>query len=395
MRHLPELATRQVKHNLSYVNRNEITAIRNLDPSSHAAARRLPSSLMSLSPLAAAIAQTWPVRPWAEVTVLVGVSGGADSVALLRALHELRSEVPKPAGRLIVAHFHHATRVSARNDADFVRQLAQDLQLPFVLGERDTLPPHNAPEDPAGVAESPAEELLRDARYAFFRQAACEHGARFMALAHTADDQAETVLQRVIRGTGLRGLAGIPFARELCSGVSVVRPLLQSTRSEVEAYLQSLRQPFREDPSNQDLSYTRNALRHALLPELAERYNPQIREALCRLSRQADEAHAALDELVESELESAAVFRTDDKGQVSVTVQKQSLASLPDYCLRHLFVRVWDQCGWPQQAMGEREWQRLADRARQSVSAGQETSEHLPGKILLSICGDVLILRAD
>src|SRR5207245_2885635 len=108
---------------------------------------------------------------------------------------------------------------------------------------------------------------------------------------HTADDQAETVLHRLLRGTGLHGLGGIPARRDLAAGIEVVRPLLGTSRAEVLAYLQAEKQAFRQDSSNADLGFTRNRIRHELLPDLA-RYNPAIVSLLCRLADQAHEVQA-------------------------------------------------------------------------------------------------------
>src|SRR5207237_1638397 len=120
-------------------------------------------------------------------------------------------------------------------------------------------------------------------RYRWLAETAREVGARWVATGHTADDQAETVLHRLLRGTGLQGLRGIAARRDLEPGVGVVRPLLQTTRGEVIAYLDGLGHPYRVDATNSDLSYTRNRIRAELLPLLAARYNPAVVRVLARL----------------------------------------------------------------------------------------------------------------
>lgn len=200
--------------------------------------------------------------------VAVAVSGGADSVALLRVLLELREELGLV---LSVAHFNHRIR-GAEADADeqFTGALARQFALEFHSGSADV---------PAFTQENKLslETAARELRHQWFAQLLREGKAAKIATAHTLDDQAETVLMRVVRGAGTRGLAGIsPWQREK----SLVRPLLAVTRKEVEAHLHSLNQPWREDSSNRDLAHTRNRVRHELLPLLEQNYNPGIRNTL-------------------------------------------------------------------------------------------------------------------
>ena len=207
--------------------------------------------------------------------VAVAVSGGADSVALLRLLLELRQELGLV---LSVAHFHHRIR-GAEGDADqrFTAELAQQFQLEFHSGSADV---------PAYVRNHKLslESAARELRHQWFRKLVQQEHADKIATAHTLDDQAETVLMRILRGTGVRGLSGIaPEQREK----HLVRPLLGITRPEVEAYLNSLHQPWRTDSTNQDLSHTRNRVRHKLLPLLERDFNPAIRQTLADLAEMA------------------------------------------------------------------------------------------------------------
>jgi tRNA(Ile)-lysidine synthase len=208
--------------------------------------------------------------------VLAAVSGGPDSMALLCLLAERL-----PPDRLSVAHVNHGTREKASDsDQAFVAAAARGLGLPCVAARL---------EKPEGRA---SEERLREARYRALEALARRVGATHLALAHTADDQAETVLLRLARGTGLPGLAGIPERRDLGSLV-LVRPLLGNAREDLVTYLGRHRVPFRTDRTNRDPRYARNRVRHRVLPELA-RINPRVREALVRLSGQAGEAAAFL-----------------------------------------------------------------------------------------------------
>lgn len=207
--------------------------------------------------------------------VAVAVSGGADSVALLRLLLELREELGVV---LSVAHFHHGIR-GAEADADrqFVAELAAQFQLELHSGSGDA--PAYAGEHGMSL-ETAAHEL----RHHWFAALLAESKADKVATAHTLDDQAETVLMRVIRGAGARGLAGIsPLHREK----GLVRPFLVIRRADIESYLRKLQQPWREDSSNKDLAHTRNRVRSQLLPLLQQDFNPAIRQTLADLAEMA------------------------------------------------------------------------------------------------------------
>ena len=199
----------------------------------------------------------------------VAVSGGADSVALLRLLLEARAEL---GCVLSVVHFNHKLRgEDSDGDEAFVRELADKQGLPF----------HNAAGDAKQAAaerQVSVETAARDLRYAFFAEL-LKVKVDKIATAHTMDDQAETVLMRLLRGAGTRGLAGIyPEQRDL----KIIRPLLGFRRKEIEQYLKLLEQGWREDATNTDPQHTRNRIRHELLPLLTRDYNPNITEALAR-----------------------------------------------------------------------------------------------------------------
>jgi tRNA(Ile)-lysidine synthase len=205
-------------------------------------------------------------------TVVVAVSGGADSVALLHVLHELSSAI---GIRPVVAHLdHRLRRRESTADARFVRGLAKSLDCPFLSARRDVA---------ALAAEHglSLEMAARDARYAFLRSVARRTKAACVATGHTADDQAETLMLRLARGAGPRGLAGIPAVTE-AHGVRVVRPLLGVHRAEIEAFLVRRGMDWREDSSNADDGFLRNRVRHDVLPLLRDRLNPRVTDALCR-----------------------------------------------------------------------------------------------------------------
>jgi tRNA(Ile)-lysidine synthase len=204
--------------------------------------------------------------------IAVAVSGGADSVALLRRLLEER---PKLGIALSVVHVHHGIREAADEDAAFVGQLAATHDLPFHLHHTD------APAAAAALHET-LEEAARNLRYAFFRHLMANGHADAIATAHTLDDQAETVLHKLLRGAWTEGLSGIHPVLAFEPG-SILRPFLDNTHAAVEAWLVDLQQPWREDASNHDLAHTRNRIRWELLP-LLRTFNPQIAAQLARLA---------------------------------------------------------------------------------------------------------------
>jgi tRNA(Ile)-lysidine synthase len=224
----------------------------------------------------------------------VGVSGGADSVALLRALHERSG----PLGLVLhAAHLHHGLRgAEADNDLEFVRALAAELGLPFhearvdVRGEQSKgaskqSKSGNEPGKRVAGAENAGEsieEAARRLRYGWFRQLMASGEVEAVATAHTRDDQAETVCARFLRGAWTEGLSGIHPVVEFAEG-RILRPLLEATRGEVEAYLNGVGQGWREDSSNRDSAFTRNRIRHELLP-LLEEWNPQLRAHLVQMA---------------------------------------------------------------------------------------------------------------
>lgn len=212
--------------------------------------------------------------------VAVAVSGGADSVALLMRLLQER---PKLGIVLSVAHVNHGIREAAEEDAAFVGQLAAAHDLVFHLHCAD------APAAAAALHET-LEEAARNLRYAFFRQLMLDGLVDAVATAHTLDDQAETVLHKLLRGAWTEGLSGIFPALSVEPG-SILRPLLDNNHAALEAWLLSLPQAWREDASNQDLAHTRNRIRWQLMP-LLRTFNPQIAAQLARLASIAADEEA-------------------------------------------------------------------------------------------------------
>ncbi|MCH8047547.1 MAG: tRNA lysidine(34) synthetase TilS [Planctomycetes bacterium] len=361
--------------------------------------------------LVSKLADAWPTSDWDDISLLLAVSGGADSVGLLSAMVELKG---RGEGRIFVAHFNHALR-GAESDADatFVCELCRRLDLPCEIGTADTAA--LAREEGDGL-----EAAARGARYAFLQTTAERLGARYVVTAHTADDQAETILHRIVRGTGLAGLAGIRRARSLGPAVTLIRPLLAVHREELVDYLDQIKQPFREDASNRDVSFTRNRIRHELLPALAAGYNPNVRDALLRLGSLAGEAQAVIDHLADELLE-----RCMDTGAMGslpalaeswhrrpasetteswhrrpagetqagrlchVTLHCGPLSDVPVHVVRTMFMSLWRRLGWPEQSMGRAEWDQLAALATAREASPQQV---LPGAITAKKQGEQLML---
>jgi tRNA(Ile)-lysidine synthase len=240
------------------------------------------------------------IRPGGRIGI--GVSGGADSVAMLRIFAELRTDLGIV---VVVLHFHHQLRgTEADEDERFVKALAEQFHLDFESGRADV----------AGQANFHGwnlEDAARRLRYQFFASVAEARSLDRVAVAHTANDQAETVLSHLLRGTGLTGLAGIYPVAGL-----IIRPLLGAGRKELREYLSDLGQPWREDASNQDTSRMRARIRHQLIPLLLRDFDPA---AVTRLSRLAK--HAREDETFWRSLE-------DERFNALVTLESSVAISL-------------------------------------------------------------------
>jgi len=324
------------------------------------------------------LATSWPPRNWQDVTVLIAVSGGADSVSLIQGLVALKSG---GIGKLHAAHLHHGLRgMDADQDAQFVEDLCRSLSITAHVGNADT-------KQLAINRGDGLEEAARTARYEFLRTTAEQIGARYIATAHTADDQIETILHRVIRGTSVAGLSGIPRVRQLSPAVSLIRPLLCFRRTEVDEYLTALGQTYRVDASNAESQYTRNRIRNELLPELKQCYNSNIDQAILRLGELAYSAQATVDRQVESLWQQAVADNNDDD---SVRVDIRSLADSDDFLIRSLFVRIWREREWSRQSMGYEQWYKLARLAHTPHCAEGHLS--LPGRVSAERRGNVVVL---
>ena len=219
--------------------------------------------------------------------VLLAVSGGRDSMALLHAVTRLRDVLELPF--ILVAHLNHGLRGAAgRDDAELVRSACHTLNVPIVVSEC-------AVGQLERVSQGSLEEAARTARYDFLHITAQQYGISLVATAHHAADQAETVLHNIIRGTGIRGLRGIPERRRLSDTVELVRPMLTIHERALAEYVQRYQITFAFDATNDNHAFTRNRIRHQLLPLLAKDFNANIQESIVRLAGQAEGLLQVLD----------------------------------------------------------------------------------------------------
>ncbi len=253
----------------------------------------------------------------------MAVSGGADSVALLHLFHRLAGDFPL---FLTVAHLDHGMREESLHDADFVRALCGDLQLPLVSSRIDV-------PALARLRSRGAEEAAREARREFLLRIAADQDCQVIALGHHRNDQAETVLHRLLRGTGLSGLA----AMQWCNG-PFIRPFLDFSRDQIQHYLAAEGLSWVEDASNRDPAYTRNRIRHEVLPLLCQ-FNPRVEEHLARLSRRVAEEEDFWRIEVEQALE-----QVSRQGHAGPVLERQALLQLHPALrarvLRHVLLLV-------------------------------------------------------
>lgn len=245
----------------------------------------------------------WPPA----ATLLLGVSGGADSMALLHGVHRL-AQRRDTRWRPNVAHLNHGLRGPAGDaDARFVERAAAQRDLPFVTERLDV-------RAFAAAHDLTIEEAARACRYAFLARAAERVGAAVVVVAHHADDQAETILHHILRGSGLRGLAGMPPSRPLdATGMQrLARPLLSFRRAILEHYLRAAHVAWRTDAANIDEAHTRNRIRHRLLPMIEQDFNPRVVDALLRLGEQARASSALIESMAAALLAAPRVRRRDE-----------------------------------------------------------------------------------
>lgn len=326
------------------------------------------------------LAIAWPMEAWQEHRVAIAVSGGADSVALLRGLLELAGS-PR---QLRVLHFNHQLRGDAADaDEAFVAQLSAPLQIACTTGRPEV------PLDPRGGG---LEAAAREARYRFFVRQAEQLGCRYLVTGHTQNDQLETIVFRMLRGTGVAGLAGMPRARSLSDAVSLLRPMLSITRKEVIEYLSSIGQTYCDDATNDEDTFTRNRIRNLLLPTL-EHEMPGCGDALLRLSAQAADAQRVIDRLVDNFFEQLVEQPATRPGETPVVLIRRPPQVCEEYLLGELFVSIWKTRNWPRQDLSQRHLHQLAKLLLEAASPPEGGAWMFPGRVQASIVGGRLMLK--
>lgn len=306
-------------------------------------------------------------------TVLVGVSGGADSVALLLLLHDL---VTSDGTTLAVAHLDHGLRPEAgMTEAAFVLDLARHMDLPCHIRRADVAA--DAKAHGLGI-----EEAGRQRRYQFFNDLRRVAGYDLIALGHHSDDNAEQVLLNLLRGSGPHGLAGIAPRRN----DGIVRPLIRLRRTDLTAYLDARGVPYLNDPSNSDLHHPRNRIRHELLPHLAEAYNPRVVPALNRLADILREEQDWMAGLIGPLLESCIVSRRLN----SISLNISSLEQCHPAAQRRIIRSAIDQVKGDLRQFGQTHFLAIIELMHPSSNRGRID---LPGRIRATCRGSVLTLE--
>ena len=272
--------------------------------------------------------------PLADETVVVGVSGGADSTALLLALQELKS-AGKLSVKIYVAHLDHKLRKTSTQDARWVADLAARLGYECVIGRAKVA-------DLARANNDNLEQAARNARYAFLERTAKRKSAKYVLTAHTMDDQAETVLLRLMRGSAGGGLGGMDAARPLGTSTSIklARPLLWARRSETESYCRFRKTPFLVDEMNSDPGFSRVRVRQQLLP-LMQSFNNRIVEAISRTAAQLREDRAVLATDSDELLQRASLSPADSDDETEAPVLNVKLLANEPPALRRRALREW------------------------------------------------------
>ncbi|MEC9308950.1 MAG: tRNA lysidine(34) synthetase TilS [Chloroflexota bacterium] len=270
--------------------------------------------------------------------IVIGVSGGPDSTALLLSLHRIKNVYPI---NLHIAHLNHDFRgQEADDDEMFVRKLAESMGIKATTEYQDTASYQKQKRI------SSFEQGARELRYSFLLAVAQKEKAKFVAVAHTADDLAETVLEHILRGTGLNGLRGMseisPWPWPIGEAkVKLLRPFLQLTKLQTANYCGSLNQTYRNDSTNEMLSFTRNSVRKVLMPILEENYNPRVQAALIRLARSSYIDFDFINSETDKIWDQLATLETDSLLKTTVTLDKHQFLHVHPSMQRQLVRKAY------------------------------------------------------
>jgi tRNA(Ile)-lysidine synthase len=323
-------------------------------------------------PMMDSILANWPKKRWETDRVIIAVSGGADSMGLLECLWQTATKKEN----LLVFHCNHRQR-GAESDADalFVQEQATLRQLPCHVARLTD-----------EERENHSEDQLRRIRYEYLKRFAIESRATWIALGHNADDNIETFFHRLSRGSGLRGLRGIPPERVFLEtsdlSVRLIRPLLKTTKATILEWLQLNQVPFRHDSSNDDSKYTRNRIRKELIPSLNSVGTPDWKDIMLQFMELISQEHEILNTQVRCLLRYG-IAKPHPEGGVELAIEH--LLSIEWDALRELLVEIWHEQHWPLRDMSRKHWLHIRDMIHRTRSNPHPMRVDLPGAIRLEI----------
>jgi len=275
---------------------------------------------------------------------------------------------------LVVAHFNHKLRgAESEADAGFVRSLSERLQLHLV--ERSLQYDF---DERSSTSPQTDEAFLRRIRYRFLEKTAYEVGARYVAVGHHADDQVETVLHNLFRGSGLSGLRGMPPFRGLGQDLVLVRPMIEVWRDEVAEYLKNHQQAFRSDSSNASQIYTRNRIRNQLLPTIQEHYGRDVRSSIASAASLLGEVYDDVDLQSQRWTEKNHCNMSETSFRVSYTTESKTAW----HVVQHAIVNEYHRRGWAVGNYTRRHWDSVRDFFHPSEVASNTTSM-LPNNVIV------------
>ncbi len=304
---------------------------------------------------------------WPGDSVLVAISGGPDSVFLLHALNHLKSKLK--IKKLVVCNLDHGLRgAESRTDSLFVKTLSKELGLEFVHKKVDL--------NKSRIKNLSTEEVAREARYEFFRDAAKKTYANIIATGHTLDDQAETILMRLVKGSSLKGIVGISPMRE-DGALRIIRPLIELEKGEIARYLDAEKIPYRIDRTNLEPIYFRNVVRSQIIPFL-ENYNPRLKRVLFNLAEHLREDFEFIRDAKRKVMGGGPEIRLKDIVVQPIAIQKEVLRD------------ALEKSGGEIKKLSFRHWKEMESLIKYKRKG---SSVDLPGGIRVSRTDKVLIFK--
>ena len=302
----------------------------------------------------------WPAR---GEPLVIGISGGPDSTALVFLLDELNTARDR-GWRLHLAHLNHGLRgTDSDSDAGFVADLAEQHGWEITI---DQCPVRERAQQSGGTLE----ETARNERYDFFERVLMDHNAQVIATAHHADDNVETVLHRLIRGTGIRGLSGIPAVRPLRNGqpYRLIRPLLNVRRTDILAHLDQRGITYCHDHTNEVTEFTRNRIRNELIPKLEQDYNPAVADALLRLAEQARRLNEFVQQAIDEKFPTMLIGERDSEHLTEITLDATALLREPQALQTELIRRAISMLGVGEKKLTFGHLRSIVELAQKNVS---------------------------